>query len=333
MANLSITGTTGQIGGCTIAGAGATPAIKLAGPCKITFSQGVCAGTTGNNDVGLDLTAAAGAEVIIVTTPTVTGALGDVRLADGRIITWAQARAGIVDEANNTIIGIVNVTKALRPAVAVENLDYFKGQLALAFGQTRFAIAFDDFVDAVIGAKWQLNPPVVAAPSLDNSFSGGFVKFQSDGDLIYKATNPFLPAPRAVKWAIGGRVIFPSGAAGLNAGEERFIALRADGSNYLAVGLFKDISTTKFVFKTIVGGVVVSALSTVSLDANIHDWMLFWNPATGLWGSIDEEQPVLVTATATDLYSGAVFERHGLTTPTNNMLIDAVFCAIQSTGV
>ncbi len=96
----------GTIGECVFAGAGASPAITVNGCCQIAFATGVCSGTTGNNDVGLDLTAARGCLIILATTPTVTGALGDIRLAGGQIITWAQAIAtGIIDSAGNQIIG------------------------------------------------------------------------------------------------------------------------------------------------------------------------------------------------------------------------------------
>jgi len=105
---LSIIACRGQIGGSTFEGAGASPAIAVAGCCVITFSQGVCAGVTGNNDVGMDITNSRNSMIIIVagSLPTVTGALGDVRLQGGQIVTWAQLSAtGIVDGAGNRIIG------------------------------------------------------------------------------------------------------------------------------------------------------------------------------------------------------------------------------------
>ncbi len=96
----------GQIGGCIINGAGALPAISLRGVCDLSFSQGVCSGNLGNNDVGLDLTASRNSRIVIGTVPTVTGALGDIRVAGGQIISWAQAIAtGLVDSAGNRIVG------------------------------------------------------------------------------------------------------------------------------------------------------------------------------------------------------------------------------------
>lgn len=103
---LSIASSNGTIGGCVLEPSGANPAISVQGRCVLAFSQGVCSGTTGNNDVGLDLTLSFGSLIVIQATPTVTGALGDVRLAGGQIITWAQAIAtGITDSQGNRIVG------------------------------------------------------------------------------------------------------------------------------------------------------------------------------------------------------------------------------------
>lgn len=107
---LLLTAVYGQLGALVISGAGASPAIRVGGQSVIVFAQGVVSGATGNNDVGLDLTNARGSLIVLATTPTVTGALGDVRLAGGQIVTWAQAIAtGIVDSAGNRIIGTAGV--------------------------------------------------------------------------------------------------------------------------------------------------------------------------------------------------------------------------------
>ena len=107
---LLLAGASTTIGGCSIQGAGANAAIRLQGRCVVAFQDNPCTGTTGNNDVGLDLTNARGSLVLITITPTVTGALGDVRLAGGQIVTWAQAIAtGIVDSAGNRVLGTAAV--------------------------------------------------------------------------------------------------------------------------------------------------------------------------------------------------------------------------------
>lgn len=87
----------------TITGCAANPAIAIQGSgCGLSVSS-FLTGSTGNTDVGLDLTVARNAMVLIVSAPTVTGSLGDVRLADGTIITWATAMAGVVDTSGNRL--------------------------------------------------------------------------------------------------------------------------------------------------------------------------------------------------------------------------------------
>jgi len=92
----------GTVGGFDITGVGAHPAIMLDRQCQITFFN-LVSGSTGNSDVGMDLTTTYGSVIVLVTIPTVTGTLGDVRLADGTIISWATAAAGVTDVNGNQI--------------------------------------------------------------------------------------------------------------------------------------------------------------------------------------------------------------------------------------
>jgi len=98
------------LGILAITNAGASAgAISLEGRCIVAFN-GVVSGSAGNTDVGLDLTLARNSVIILTTTPTVTGTAGDIRLAGGQIVTWAQAIAtGIQDSAGNRIIGTAGV--------------------------------------------------------------------------------------------------------------------------------------------------------------------------------------------------------------------------------
>lgn len=113
-AALNINAAALTLGGMAITGAGNFPAIALTAMCWLTMqgpgsATGAVTGSTGNNDVGLDLRAATGAQVFLPNgIPTVTGALGDVRLADGTIITWAQAAAGVIDTNGNMIFAAGN---------------------------------------------------------------------------------------------------------------------------------------------------------------------------------------------------------------------------------
>lgn len=99
---------------------GANPALHLAGPnLGVVFAAPFATptGSTGNTDVGLDLTAfsgsgtafgAAGAQIAVSQAPTVTGTAGDVRLANGTIVSWATAMSGVIDTNNNQIFGVAS---------------------------------------------------------------------------------------------------------------------------------------------------------------------------------------------------------------------------------
>jgi hypothetical protein len=108
-AGLNINAASLTLGGMAVTGAGNFPAIALTAMCWLSVQgpasiMGAVTGSAGNNDVGLDMTAATGSQVFLPNgTPTVTGALGDVRLANGTIITWAQAAAGVIDTNGNQI--------------------------------------------------------------------------------------------------------------------------------------------------------------------------------------------------------------------------------------
>jgi hypothetical protein len=104
------------VGRTEITGAGANPAIRVSGTgLRITLRD--TSGSTGNTDVGLDLSpngssggvqGAQGCTIALITTPTVTGTAGDVRLSDGTIINWATAAAGVRDVNGNEIFGAGN---------------------------------------------------------------------------------------------------------------------------------------------------------------------------------------------------------------------------------
>ena len=107
---INVRGSMLTIGGSRIENAGAVPALSIAGRCVVAFQDNPLAGSTGNTDVGVDLTASRGSLLILTVTPTVTGTNGDLRLAGGQIVTWTQAIAtGIADSAGNKIIGTAGV--------------------------------------------------------------------------------------------------------------------------------------------------------------------------------------------------------------------------------
>lgn len=83
---------------------GGNSAIRVYGKSQFCISNQV-SGSTGNTDVGMDLTNARGCTIIVPSAPTLTGSNGDIRLSDGTIVTWAQvAASGLTDQAGNTFI-------------------------------------------------------------------------------------------------------------------------------------------------------------------------------------------------------------------------------------
>lgn len=90
----------------TITGAGAKPAIYCLVNGGLVILANTLTGSTGNTDVGLDLTGAYNTTVVLQSNPSVTGTAGDVRLAGGTIVSWATAAAGIVDVNGNMIYAL-----------------------------------------------------------------------------------------------------------------------------------------------------------------------------------------------------------------------------------
>jgi hypothetical protein len=102
-----------------ITGCGALPAILLRAAGETVYIQPGLTGATGNTDVGLDLTDSCVSNIVIDgTLPTLTGTVGDVRLADGTIVTWAHAAAGIVDVAGNVLTGVATSPLKHTPVAA-----------------------------------------------------------------------------------------------------------------------------------------------------------------------------------------------------------------------
>jgi hypothetical protein len=86
-----------------ITGSGAKPAIYLRRSGAQVVLTSTVTGSTGNTDVGLDISQAIGATIYLPSQPTVTGTLGDIRLGGGTIISWATAMTGVVDFNGNRI--------------------------------------------------------------------------------------------------------------------------------------------------------------------------------------------------------------------------------------
>jgi hypothetical protein len=110
---------------------GANPCTRHGGTGLAINGNSGLTGSTGNTDVGLDLSpsgisgnsiGAMGCTVALTGTPTVTGTTGDVRLSDGTLVSWATALAGLIDANGNQLFGAGNAplgTKVASAATAV----------------------------------------------------------------------------------------------------------------------------------------------------------------------------------------------------------------------
>jgi hypothetical protein len=129
IAGIDWNGSHGRLAVVDITGSGNKPAIAVRGLCELVLTNTIT-GATGNTDVGLDVSTAAipgfGSTIILESQPTVTGALGDVRVGGGIIITWAQAFAGFIDANGTRFIG------AKGPLYTVARGSCVSGNVAIA---------------------------------------------------------------------------------------------------------------------------------------------------------------------------------------------------------
>lgn len=141
-AQLYLVGVNVKLNGVTSDTAGGAPAIKALGGGLVVVIDDYD-GSTGNTNVGLDLTDADDAvvEIGLGVAVTVTGTAGDIRLANGTIIPWATLAGGEVSDARgnrlrgtggvqftkitNGVIGNIPILAA-DPAVVIDGDFWFK---------------------------------------------------------------------------------------------------------------------------------------------------------------------------------------------------------------
>ena len=148
-----------QLGRIKFSGMGANPCARIGGVGLGVTIQGLSGGVAdGNTDVGVDMSpnglsgntlGGMGCTIALPGTPTVTGTLGDVRLPDGTIVSWASLVATpTIDSCGNIYVSINGVTT---------NLSFpGTGGAALSIGVYRTAL-----VDLTTPATYAINMPVV----------------------------------------------------------------------------------------------------------------------------------------------------------------------------
>lgn len=190
-----------------------------------------------------------------------------------------------------------------------------------------FARRFDDLNDNTL-ATWG----VVGSVAVDATRGPGVWTFPNTNFTLLINGSPVVANPAATPWHLAGRFKLVTAAA---ANEVKGVSL-GEGSvtSQLHVGLKQAISATKFVFSVTKASAVVSALSTVSLDTTAFHIGELWFDGTSVYGSVDNETPVLVT-TAANVPIVVLFERHGTETAAggaDGLLIDYVYFAAGRTA-
>lgn len=119
-APLTFASTNGRISGVDVSAAGAFPAVNISsvGNGFLTFRT-MTSRTGGNTDVGISLGTSGtvvpvGSRIDIGTTNTLTGTLGDFRLADGTIVSYATVLATrLVDNFGNSVGGLLGTDQPI----------------------------------------------------------------------------------------------------------------------------------------------------------------------------------------------------------------------------
>lgn len=189
------------------------------------------------------------------------------------------------------------------------------------------AHAFHDFVQTNLSAAWAVS----AGVAQDATVGNGVVTFPAT-DVTFISGLQMIANPAATRWHLGGRLRFHlAPTAGQNTG----IWLNgASGafSNDIYAGINQSVSAAKFVFTLSKAGVQTTALSTVNLDTTTYHRAEMWFDGVRVWGSVDNEAPVLVGVAANiptvvlKKYAGSYVTNNGGAT---TMSLDDYYVAVD----
>jgi hypothetical protein len=156
-------------------------------------------------------------------------------------------------------------------------------------------------------------------------------------NAIYRGGAAATSGQRTKKWHMGGAAEFV-GTVGAGSGEWRaFMLINAPGNlpDYMiGMGLFADVSEEKFSWRVVGDNGVVSALSTIDYSAGLHILEMWTIPDPGngnvvyMWGSVDEEEPILIGNLRNNMPDGPLYQWHGTINGADTMYLGAV--CIQS---
>lgn len=181
-------------------------------------------------------------------------------------------------------------------------------------GSADFGWFFDDFEAQTLNNWSVLGPPV---QDLTHGF-GVWSCVNTNTFIAFKTAVVAVFNPSVTPWHFGGRMRL---ATAPGAGEAKGFSFDSGaGNDMIRVGLNGASSTTKFSFAiTKAAALQPVALSTISTDATTFHYMEMWFDGTSVWGSVDNETPVLV-GTAANLPTIAMFDRWGTHTAAGGTL-------------
>jgi hypothetical protein len=181
---------------------------------------------------------------------------------------------------------------------------------ASLLGTTNLAEVFDEFDTIALASNWNVSGAWVQSTTIGPGVwgmpsSATNVIQRSAGQAVWVANPSVTPWHIAVRFKLAVAVV-----AGDVKGAGFSIAGAFPALNACYAGIFQSVSATKFVFTARKAGVSLTALSTVNIDTNFHV-LEIWFDGVSMWGSVDNETPVLVT-TAASVPIVPMAERHGV---------------------
>jgi hypothetical protein len=225
---------------------GAVPAIKVSGTGNQITIDG-CTGSSGNTDVGIDLTASIKGVVKLGTTTanTVTGTAGDIRLAGPAIASHTDlALTNVVDSAGNSVQGTalavvdqcVLVSNQSGGALAVGNTVRSNGTTGQVTSTTGNSATIGDshIVGVMVTSPASASPgymAVAGAPYtlFDGAPTAGAIAYLSPGTAGKLTTTVPAIAANNNKLRVG-RTLTALGSTGRSLLAQENLAIVADGA-------------------------------------------------------------------------------------------------------
>lgn len=177
--------------------------------------------------------------------------------------------------------------------VGPSTLDQLMARTASIIPAGDYMVDFDDLTGAVLASNWTVG----GSPANDLTHGPGVWTFPNTANTYLVKPTATVANGAATRWHAAARVRFPTA---LSAAERFSFGLCKDGAltDFAFAGTRQASSGTKFVFSVSKASSVINVLSTVSIDLTNFHVLEVWFDGTNVYGSVDNESPVLVTAAA-----------------------------------